>query len=273
MDDFNFESEAAALQSEQDNSPSEEQGQDIESYQPTADEQQTNSSPVDQQQERQQPPKSVPTAALIEERRKRQAIEQELANLRRDFEAALQPQQVPPDWANNPAEYLRYKMEGTDAKVEAIHRSLAEQQQQAAMAQQINALDLAYKNSAAEFAKHTPDFADAYNTLINSRVAELQAFGVTAPNEIRAALMNEELQIAAMALQNGQSPAEVIYGLAQSRGYRPVPRQQADAVVKGREAAKGAKTGGSGPTGLTAERLAELDGADFERGWKELFGD
>lgn len=50
--------------------------------------------------------------------------------------------------------------------------------------------------------------------------------------------------------------------------------QQAEAAARGREAARGAKAGSSGPSGgLTPERLAELDGSDFEKGWKELFGE
>lgn len=66
----------------------------------------------------------------------------------------------------------------------------------------------------------------------------------------------------------------MLYTLAQHRGYRPVVSQQAEAAARGREAARGAKAGSSGPSGgLTPERLAELDGSDFEKGWKELFGE
>jgi hypothetical protein len=271
MSEFDFTAEASAIEAENPGIAS-----DIpppEGQEPS----QATDTPVEAHQEPQEPTKSpprhVPTAALIEERRKRQAIEQQLQEIRRELESAKKPAAPPPDWDNAPAEYLRHKLDGTEAKVEVIGQALLSQQQEAVARQQLAALDQAYQSSAMAFAKANQDFVDAYNTLINSRVAELQAFGMTDPTELRAALMQEERQIAAIALQNGQDPAEVLYNLAQHRGYRPAPRQQAEAVAKGREAAKGAKSGSSGPSGMTPERLAELDGAAFEAGWKELFGE
>ena len=51
------------------------------------------------------------------------------------------------------------------------------------------------------------------------------AIGYDDPMPLHQALTNDEMSIARMALGNNKSAAEIIYNLAQQRGYRRADRQ------------------------------------------------
>jgi hypothetical protein len=140
------------------------------------------------------------------------------------------------------------------------------------------------------FESKTPDFKPAYNFLLNSRAAELKAIGYDTPETLHQALVADEFAIAQVAFERGKSPAEMIYALANQRGYKKAPAADPDAgaaaeklatIQRGQAAHKSlSNTGGSsGDQDMTAEALISMPAAEFEA-WcdknpakaKRLFG-
>lgn len=134
-----------------------------------------------------------------------------------------------------------------------------------------------YTKACNEFEKTTPDFKAAYDFLLNSRAAELRAIGYETPETLHQALIADEFAIAQMAMEKGKSPAELIYNLANQRGYKKAtggkPDAEAEAaaerlatIERGQAAHKSlSNTGGSsGDQEMTAEALIAMPAAEFE---------
>jgi hypothetical protein len=138
-----------------------------------------------------------------------------------------------------------------------------------------------YRKDAGAFEQATPDFKDAYNFLLNSRAAELKAIGYDTPQSLHAALVADEFAIVQMAFERGKSPAQMLYDLANQRGYKKgsaaTPDAEAGAaaerlatIERGQAAHKSlSNTGGSsGDQEMTAEALAAMSLEEFEA-WSE----
>lgn len=219
----------------------------------------------------------VSVKALQEERAKRQAMERKLAEL----EARLNqpPQPAPQEQANDepdpetdPIGYLKH-IKAEHERRKAMEAETAEEQR----------LMAAYRADAASFKQEAPDFQDAYNYLIQSRVQELQAIG-TDPAEIPSIIKNDELGIAARARALGTNAAQIAYSFAKARGYTgPKPAEQTPApapivaqpdMQKARQAvAATAAAGGkaAAPKTITPEDAANLKGAAFDAWWEKHF--
>jgi hypothetical protein len=147
-----------------------------------------------------------------------------------------------------------------------------------------------YKADASAFESKTPDFKTAYDFLLNSRAAELKAIGYDTPESLHQALVADEFAIAEMAFAKGKSPAEMIYALANQRGYKKAMTADPDAgaaaeklatIERGQAAHKSlsATGGSSGDPEMTAEALIAMPAEEFES-WcnknpakaKRLFG-
>jgi hypothetical protein len=151
-----------------------------------------------------------------------------------------------------------------------------------------------YTKACDEFAKTTTDFKAAYDFLLNSRAAELKAIGYDTPETLHQALIADEFAIAQMAFQRGKSPAQMLYDLANQRGYKkasaaaPKPGAEEEAaaeklarIERGQAEHKSlSNTGGSsGDQDMTAEALIAMPADEFEA-WcnknpakaKRLFG-
>jgi hypothetical protein len=159
----------------------------------------------------------------------------------------------------------------TTQNVAEIQRRLAAEDDQRRADGQRNNLIAAYRMDAAQFEAQNPDFKAAYTHLLNSRATELQAIGYEDPMQLHQALTNDEMSIAQMALANKKSAAEIIYNLAQQRGYRrAVPggksAEKLDAIARGQNASKSlASTGGSAGDGdVTADMLLKMPMDEFE---------
>jgi len=135
-----------------------------------------------------------------------------------------------------------------------------------------NNLITAYRMDAAQFEAKTPDFKAAYNHLLNSRAAELMAMGYDDPVQLHEALTADEMAIAQMALGKKKSAAEIIYNLAQQRGYKKAEpgggkgAEKLDAIERGQNANKSlSNTGGnSGDGEMTGEMLLKMPADEFE---------
>jgi len=165
-----------------------------------------------------------------------------------------------------------------------------------------------YVDDARSFQQTEPNFVPAYQWLMANRTLELAQYfygkdlteeGATlSPQEgarIKQAIAAEERDLVAEAVQNRQSPAKRIYGLARARGFRPAaaaaaaangaakdaaaangkaaPGSLAEApkvadeigrIRKGSEAALSLSQGGGSPgSPLTPERLANMNDEEF----------
>jgi hypothetical protein len=98
------------------------------------------------------------------------------------------------------------------------------------------------------------------------------AMGYDDPMQLHQALTNDEMSIARMALGNNKSAAEIIYHLAQQRGYRRPDggrgrgADKLDTIQRGQNANKSlSNTGGNAGDGdITGEMLLKMPMDEFE---------
>lgn len=133
-----------------------------------------------------------------------------------------------------------------------------------------------YTKACNEYEKTTPDFKAAYDFLLNSRAAELRAIGYDTPETLHQALIADEFAIAQMAFERGKSPAEMLYNLANQRGYKKADTagkpdegkaaEKLATIERGQAAHKSlSNTGGSsGDPDMTAEALISMPADEFE---------
>jgi hypothetical protein len=224
--------------------------------------------------------KMVSLSALHEERGRRKAtetekraLENQLAELRGKFSIIErlqpQPEQRPAPTVEDDIFGVVRNQSETLAQLQ--RRLQAEDDQKRANGERNNLVS-AYRMDAAQFEAKTPDFKAAYNHLLNSRATELTAMGYDDPAQLHQALTNDEMAIAQMALGNRKSAAEIIYNLAQQRGYRkagPGTGKGADKIEtinRGQQANKSlANAGGSSGDGdMTGEMLLKMPMDEFE---------
>jgi hypothetical protein len=224
--------------------------------------------------------KMVSLSALHEERGRRKAtetekraLENQLAELRGKFSIIerLQPQPEPPKAPTVEQDIFGVIRNQSETLAQLQRRLQAEDDQKRTDGQRDN-LVTAYRMDATQFEARNPDFKAAYNHLLNSRATELMAMGYEDPIQLHQALTNDEMSIAQMALGNRKSAAEIIYNLAQQRGYRkaePGPGKGAakiETINRGQQANKSlANTGGSSGDGdMTGEMLLKMPMDEFE---------
>jgi hypothetical protein len=110
-----------------------------------------------------------------------------------------------------------------------VGQETAQQRQQTHQAQAYQAFSQAVSQAEASYRASQPDYDGAVDHMRQTRAADAQAFveasgGVWDANtqaQVMQTITQEFAQLAATALQRGKSPAEVLYKLAQSRGYQP----------------------------------------------------
>jgi hypothetical protein len=173
-------------------------------------------------------------------------------------EAAEQPEAPPqqrqkPDRDSDPFAYMAWLEERVEGLHQDSERTRAQQQEQNAYVE----LTTAFRGDAAQYARTNPDFWEsaanardgAYHFLMKSRDAELAAAGYN-PQERMQIIAADERDIVARSFHAKQrnpsapGPAEVLYKLAEARGYQR------------RSGAGGAQRGTTAP--LDFERVAGL---------------
>ncbi len=146
--------------------------------------------------------------------------------------------------------------------------------------------DQAIRSDVTSFYAKQPDFINAYNHLRTTRDAALQALGFADKGARDAQIASEEKALATNALKTKKSYAETLYSLAKAYGYAlpaavvPPPADPTPAVRQpGVDPASQAKiesiqngktasatlngAGGSPAEGLTMEKLANMNEAEF----------
>lgn len=238
-----------------------------------------------QQGQEQQQSRMVPHEALHAERLRTQefARRAQLATTR--MNALLNQrqggdQQAPqmPDLVNDPAGYIQ-----------ALEARLSQFEQGRAEEAQFRQIDNALEQDEQMFEAQVPDYPQASEYYVQSRARELLQF--YPPDQAKNIMMEEARNIAQQAWQRGMSAGQVVYGLAQARGYQVGQQQQgqgqsqqqnggqqqgqgqrqsAASVVAGIRQGQGASRSlsggaGGGRTGeLNAEALLAMSDEEFE---------
>lgn len=250
------------------------------------------------------PPGYVPAAALAEARGELKQQRQAVQRLEQQLQAFLgaaaarglhlgqpeQPQQPQlPDVNVDPIGHFQARAEMLERQLQQALQGVGQMSQaQQQQLQQQQFLE-AYQAQAAQFAQANPEFVPAYQAWFGGLVLEAQAAGL-APQEALAWARSQEMAVAARAMQQEVNPAERILAMAKVRGWKPQPPQQPPpqppqapqgyqppavdpnaafaALERGAAAARSVGTNGVPglpPASLTAQRLAEIPMADFER--------
>jgi len=232
----------------------------------------------------------VPLEALHESRQRAAAIARRAQLAETRLNAILsrqQPQgeqQQMPDINTDPAGYIV----ALEQRVQQFEAERTENLQNQQVDQSISA-------DEEVFTSMRPDYPQASDYFVQSRAAELLAFHT--PQEAQRMMLAEARQIARAAWERGKSVGEVIYGLAQARGYNPgmpqrepAPQQQQQqqqqqqgqppqqqqggpsaqeviaSVTRGQQASRSLSGGtGASPANLNASALLEMDDAEFDK--------
>lgn len=218
--------------------------------------------------EPQKPVRLVPHQALHEERLRRQALEREIADLRKPKPA----QDAEIDENENPIGALA----ALKAKLKAWEDRATEERTVVAESQEIVAR-MAPRVEA--YAKEHPEYPDQVTFLRNSRATELQLLGHD-PQSIARVVAQEEMALARHVLTHDLDPGDVMAQLATARGWqakaetqKPAPAQKPEEriarLAKGQKAATSSSGGGGGGGAandeMSIEDLLNLDGAAFDK--------
>lgn len=231
--------------------------------------------------------KVVPYGALHEERERRKelqrTVQEEQARVRKleeAFQKVLERQNSNPapvpNYEDDPTEALRVKTEQLERTLQNHNQTLTQQQQQVENQRQYSEFVDRYAASAQAYKAENPEFAPAYNHLMQTRLDELMAMGYNQAEAVNIRTQ-DEIAIAAKAYADGVNPGERIYALAKMRGYStPQPQaapatQKLDQLERGLNASKSlSDASGKASTELTLEALASMQDDEFDKAWEKV---
>lgn len=253
--------------------------------------------------------KHVPLAALHKEREKRRAVDSELMTQREKVARAderlailnemfgangktapnAQAARPEADEIIDPEKDIFGAFKQAMKKIETLNQKLDETRSTTQAKEAQRTVAEVYKSDVSRFAQETPDFTDAYQSLVAGRHRELEAMGVSDKLAREAVIAKEAAGIVNQAVAARQSPAQLLYNLAIARGYaKPAaapagatppnaaaqaPADKIDQIARGQRVA-GASLSGAGGTsgeGLTVAALADMNEAEFSA-WKSKAG-
>lgn len=219
-------------------------------------------------------------ATAREERERSRRLEETFQRFveRSAMPAKSEPVETPiPDPGDDIGGHLIAKTKSLEAKLASIDELISQEVRQRTIQQQQNDIMSAYMDKANEYMQTVPDFGDAYQVFVTSRIRDYELMGL--PSNVAAEqAKRDEIAMAKMSMDAGVNPAERVYQLAKHRGYAPKAAQSAvtdaETVLAAAEAASSTRGMSNANTGgkLTLERLATLEGKAFEDGWKQLMG-
>lgn len=176
------------------------------------------------------------------------------------------------------AKYLEKQIQDIRAgQTQLTEAQKTEQAQRAETAQRTEVLN-AYQGDVRRVMAAQPEFAEAYNHLLTTRIEELKLLGVPESEAVQA-VRDEEFGIAQAAIRAGQSPAERLMQIAKIRGFAPkaaapaAPAAPAETaaeksarIAKGQAASLSLSSAGGAPAGeITLEMLASMSEVDFAK--------
>lgn len=224
------------------------------------------------------PPGFVPHAALHAERQRASEALRNFNLLQTRMNAMLAaqaPAQPPamPAMEQDPVGYLQ-----------ALEQRVAAFEQAQAQDQQYRQVDNAIEQDEQTFLSYTPDYPQASDHYVKSRAQELLI--THTPEQAKDVMTQEVRAIANAAWQRGIPAAQMIYQLAQSRGYRtgqaapaapataapvaptppPSPAAIVDSVTRAQQQSRSLSgTGAANTATLNAEAILAMSDDEFER--------
>lgn len=228
------------------------------------------------------------TKSELEQIRQRQAVLDDRWNtlLKANQPEAQQPQAQP-----NPEEdifaYSKWQADQLKALQEKVDGREQQEVQSRQMVEQEQALWGEWSQSAQSYAATQTDFGDAVKFLSDARNRQLEALSIANPGfgneQGRVQQINAELkQIVLAAKQQGMSPAEAVYKIAQGYGYAiaaPKPTDPAsltlpDSLAKIDAAQNASRTLAASPgrdagDPMSAEAIANMSNAEFDTWYRD----
>lgn len=226
---------------------------------------------------------SVPHAALHEERTRRKELERKLteeASNRTKLEervnqlTGLFARGQQEEEQMDPLELLARQVGEVTKTVN--EKLTAEQQAQKQQADEREFIQK-YLASAQAYLKDNPAFGDAYGFLTEARSKELQKI-YRDPAKVMEKLLKEEREIVEQAYADERNPAEVLFELAQERGYKQQAKTETpklETMDRGLKAAKSLGSGGGkvdsnfALDSISARDLADMSDEEFTRLFKD----
>ena len=125
---------------------------------------------------------------------------------------------VIPPYEDGEAEHLKARQDLTDKKLAEAEQERADTKEQQDMQDRVAKFDEAVGIEVNKFIETQPDYPDAFNHLVESRMKELATIGLS-PDQINNQIIEENRNISISAAQQGKNPGAVAYDLAIGRGY------------------------------------------------------
>src|SRR5574343_218469 len=196
----------------------------------------------------------------------RWAVAQERLNMMQ--QAMMRANQPPePTFDDAPVAASRRGLEQAGAAVQQLNQKVQEIEQQNQMRAAMDDAQRWAISSEQRIAKEKPDFPQAVEHLVRSRMNELQAARYE-PQQILQIMQQERAALMQRARMAGADWGETLYGLASARGYQAkasVPAEQKMAQLQeGTKAAAGlSEVSGRQTVPLSIQSLASMDEDDF----------
>lgn len=229
-------------------------------------------------------------------RERQEASERQLQALQEFIKTKVAPQE---DVYRSPEEILAEQVRGLEHQNRQTAQQLEQMQRQTQEQREIQELGQRAIREEQEFQARTPDYIEAANHLQQARLAELsllwpdnspvaldgaQRAGFNTVADYRMAMMRQEqVGLARRAFGMQTNVAEVIYGLAKTRGYTPkaaaapVAQKAPIETVRAGAKASGSLSGGGGSAPAanetSVEELTQMfidDPEQAERMWSKM---
>lgn len=231
----------------------------------------------------------VPYNALHEERMLRKEATNELKqvktqvdqllSLKDELQAFRQEKKVETDnesYEDDPIGHLRKQQEQMQTQI--TERDEQSQTQQAQL-QEVQKLQSTINTQVNEFIKVQPDYDQALTFMSERRMNDLAALGITDPVQQQQIINTEAWNIAQTALANNKNPAEVVYTMANSWGYKAAGQaekteldKKVEAIEKGQAESQTLSDAGGTPdsTDLSLTDIESMSDDDFDKLWDKL---
>lgn len=221
--------------------------------------------------------------SLAEEQNRRAQAEVRLQQIQQELATKTNPPAPAPDAATDPLGAMMHQLQQVNATVQDLQNKLATEQQNATLKSQFAEFTNSVRGIKEAYEKTVPDFNDAYQHIRTTRAEDLRMTGVPEA-QINQMLLQDELNIAQVALQNGKNPAAEIYNMAKRYGYTPkavpvgTPAAKIDAILKGQAAATNPSAGAPPASEITLDSLKNMSNNDLTKvvmnddNWAKIVG-
>lgn len=223
------------------------------------------------------------TKSELEQIRQRQAVLDDRWNtlLKANQPAEAQQPAAPPNPEEDIFAYSKWQADQLKALQDKVDGREQQEQQSRQEVEQEQALWGEWSQSAQSYAATQTDFGDAVKFLSDARDRQLQALSIANPGfaneQGRVQQINTELKsIVIAAKQQGMSPAEAVYKIAQGYGYAAAPPslKLPDSLAKIDAAQNASRTLAASPgrdagDPMSAEAIASMSNTEFDTWYRD----